>query len=190
MANSCSASVPDFSNAFNYCDPGYVFGEIENIILSPLEVESGSPFPADWRDTSDWDALLTAPTGQTPIAHKLPVIGTLGEPDRTDIPTSNYRHAYPPKRYNMTVMVDDLSDEAYENLRHLTNVTVRMWYESGGYLFGGEQGIEVDVDSFPVIEEGEDSLHKFHVHMTWRAKEAPARTPSPFVASVSGTTAV
>ena len=187
MANSCTDSLPDFSGALNYCSPGYVFGEIEEIILTPLEVESGNPYPTDWRDTSDWDDILTAPTGSTPIGYKLPVIGSIDEPDRPEINTSLYRIAYPPKRWNLPLMMDDLSDKVYDNLRSMANKTLRMWFISGGYLFGGEQGLIVDIDTWPVIEEGEDSIHKYHIHATWRDRYSPKRTPSPFAASLSGT---
>lgn len=179
MANSCADSVPNFAGAFNFCAPAYVFGEIEEVIFAPLELESGFPYPSDWTSETAWNLLL-APDAGDPIAHKAPVRGTMDEPDQPEIEASKYRTAYPPARYNVPVMVDDLSDLAYENLRNMNNKTVRMWFISGGKIFGGPTGIEADLRTWPVIEEGEDAMHKYHVHASWRAALAPERATSPF----------
>lgn len=178
--NSCAQSMPDLAGAFDYCAPNYVFGEIEEIIIAPLEVESGDPYPSDITSEAAWDDLL-APDAGDPIAFKIPVRGTIDEPDRPIIETSLYRKAYPPKTYNLPVNVDDLSDKAFDELLKLTNTRVRMWYISGGYLFGGTFGIEADTDSWPVIEEGEDAMHRVHIHFSWRTKERIQRVASPFV---------
>jgi hypothetical protein len=185
--NSCAESIPDFTGAFDFCAPNFVFGEVEEVIISPLELESGDPFPADITSEDDWNELL-APTVGDAVAFKLPVRGTIDEPDRPEIEASLYRKAWPPKRYNLGVNVDDLSDEAYSNLRELMNKRVRLWYLSGGYIFGFETGIEADVDSWQVIEEGEDAMHRYHLHFSWRNKYAPKRWTSPFAVTTTPTT--
>lgn len=177
--NLCADSIPDLENAFNYCEPNFVFGEIEEIIVAPLETETGDPFPTDWQDEDAWDLLL-APSGSSPVAYKIPVRGTIDEPDRPEVDASKYRKAYPPKRYNLSSTADDLSDKAYAGLREMQNKRVRVWWISGGYLFGLEEGIEADVDTWLTIEEGEDSMHSYHLNLTWRSNESPNRVTSPF----------
>jgi hypothetical protein len=177
--NSCAEGIPDFSGAFDQCNPGFVFGEIEEVIISPIETETGDPFPTDVEDEDAWDELL-APLAGDPVAFKIPVRGTIDEPDRPEVEASKYRKAYPPKRYSLQCGVDDLSQKAFDALRLLTNKTVRLWYLSGGYIFGTEIGIVADVDSWQVIEEGEDAMHRYHLHFTWRSKDAPKRFTSPF----------
>ena len=177
--NPCADSIPDLDGAFNFCAPNFVFGEIEEIIVAPLETEAGDPFPSDWSDETAWDALL-APSGSDPVAFKIPVRGSIDEPDRPEVEASLYRKAYPPKRYTLTSAVDDLTDKTYDGMRDMQNKRIRVWWTSGGYLFGLEEGIEADVDSWLTIEEGEDSMHKYHINLTWRSKTAPKRVVSPF----------
>ena len=66
MNTSCAESIPSFAGAFDYCAPNFVFGEIEEMIVAPLDVEGGDPFPADWLDEDSWDELLN-PTVGSPI---------------------------------------------------------------------------------------------------------------------------
>jgi hypothetical protein len=183
---TCTDSVPDFTGAFNYCAPAYVFGEIEEVILAPLELTSGDPYPTNWLDETAWNLLLAPEVGD-PVAHKLPVRGTMDEPDQPEVETSKYRTAYPPATYNVPFSVDDLSDIAYNNLRDMNNKTVRMWIISGGKIFGGATGITADLRTWPTIEEGEDALHRYHVHASWRAALAPERGTSPFEPVVTAT---
>jgi hypothetical protein len=180
MANSCAESIPSFAGAFDFCAPAFTFGEIEEIIIAPLELETGDPYPTDWTDETAWDVLLSPTLPDEPIAFKIPVRGTIDEPDRPEIEASRYRKAWPPKRYNMPVAVDDISDEGYTALRQMINKRVRLWFLSGGYLFGSPTGVEADVDSWYTIEEGEDSIHKYHLHFSWRSKYPPERVVSPF----------
>jgi hypothetical protein len=187
MPTSCTDSVPSFAGEFNYCAPAYVFGEIEEVIIAPLELESGDPYPTPWTDKAAWDALLAPTLPDLPVAFKIPVRGTMDEPDQPEIETSGYRTAFPPARYNVPLMVDDLNEQVYENLRQMNNVTVRMWLISGGKIFGGPTGIEADLRTWPIIEEGEDAMHKYHIHASWRAALAPERAVSPFAPSTTAT---
>lgn len=180
---SCAEGIPSFDGAFDFCSPNFVFGEIEQVIITPLETESGNPYPADWTNETSWDTILTATTPDEPVGFMIPVRGTIDEPDRPEIEASNYRKAYPPKRYSITASVDDLSDAAYTALRQMMNRSVRLWFISGGYIFGGPQGIVTETDSWLTIEEGEDSMHRYHILFTWRSADAAQRSTSPFEAT-------
>lgn len=180
--------IPNFAGAFDYCDPNFVFGEIEQVIMTPLSLESGNPYPTDWTNEAAWDAIFTATTPDEPIGVMVPVRGTIDEPDRPEIEASNYRKAYPPKRYSIIASVDDLSDVAYNAMREMMNRSVRLWFISGGYIFGGPQGIIVSTDSWLTIEEGEDSMHRYHILYTWRSANAAQRALSPFTPTEATTT--
>lgn len=188
MANSCAESIPSFKDAFDYCAPKYSFGEITEIIVAPLELETGNPYPTDWTNEDAWDLLLNPVAPALPVAFKIPVRATLDEPDRPTVETSLYRKAWPPKRYTMNASVDDLSEAAYTALTKLVNKRLRLWFLSGGYIFGAPTGVEADVDSWLVIEEGEDSLHKYNLELTWRSQTPPARATSPFEPATPTTT--
>jgi hypothetical protein len=183
MSNLCADSIPDFSGAFNYCAPNFVFGEIEEIIVAPLELEEGEPYPADWTDSNDWDELLS-PLAGDPVAFRIPVRGTIDEPERPEVDASLYRKAYPPQRYTLACSVDDLSDLAFEAMRNLNNVRVRVWFIQGHYMYGMPTGLEADITTWLTIEEGEDSMTRYSMNLTWRGTAldaAPQRIWNPFV---------
>ena len=178
LLNCAGDSIPSFGTGFDDCAPKYVFGEIERVFISPLDLPEGegNPYPADVTDDTDWDALFVAGT-----AVNIPVKGSLDEPDRPEIETSLYRKAYPPARYTLTAMVDDIGNEdVYDALREMANIRVRFWFISGGYIFGGATGLQSDLNSWLTIEEGEESLHKYALSFAWRAAQGPERADSPY----------
>ena len=184
MSQTCASSIPDFSGAFDYCAPNFVFGEIEEIIIAQLFTEDGDPFPEDWdwTDPDKWDEFLGvgAPAdADPPIAFRIPVRGTIDEPERPEVEASLYRKAYPPKRYTLAGSVDDLSQQSYDAMNELDNNRVRLWFRQGNYLFGLPHGLETDITTWYTVEEGEDSMSRMQFNATWRGT-APARIYSPF----------
>jgi len=180
MAELCADSIPDLKDASNYCAPQWVFGEIEHVIIAPLELEDGTdPFPENWESEDHWNELLSPAEGE-PVAFKVPVRGTLDEPDRPEVEASLYRKAHPPKRHNVPATVDDLSDKMYNGIMSMQNKRVRFWFLSGGKLLGYPQGIKADTDSWLQIEEGEDSMHRVHLNFNWRSSKPLDRVNSPF----------
>ena len=174
-------SIPSFGTGFDYCAPNYVFGEVTHVIVAPIGIPdesdyAGNPWPTDVSDMGDWDALIGAGFAQV-----IPIKGTLDEPERPEIDTSLGRKAYPPPRYTLTGQVDDLPADVYEGMRNLSNKSVRFWFLSGGYIFGGAQGLRSDVNTWLTIEEGEESVHKYNVSFTWKSEDrlAPARAIAP-----------
>lgn len=183
---SCAESIPDFSNAFDECAPNFVFGEIQQLIVAPLYTEEGGDtFPTDWTSEADWSSLLDASgdTDATPVAFLIPVRGSIGEPEVTEVEASLGRKAFSSARYTIDAKVDDLSDVAYAALRQMRNVRARIWFMQAEYLYGGAQGIVADVNTNLQIDEGEDSLTIMNLKATWKGaadESAPARTASPF----------
>ena len=179
----CAAdTIPSFGAGFDYCAPNYVFGEVTHVIVAPIGVPEGSPYqgtpyPEDPSEMGDWEDLIAADIG----VQVIPIKGTLDEPERPEIDTSLGRKAYPPPRYTLTGQVDDLPDDVYEGMRNLSNKSVRFWFLSGGYIFGGAQGLRSDVNTWLTIEEGEESVHKYNVSFTWKSEDrlAPARAIAP-----------
>jgi hypothetical protein len=182
MSQTCASSIPDFCGAFDYCAPNFVFGEIEEIIIAQLFTEDGDPFPEawDWEDVASWDTFLACDQdGVSNIAFRIPVRGTIDEPERPEVEASLYRKAFPPKRYTLSGSVDDLSQQAYDAMNELDGKRVRLWFRQGDYLFGSSTGLEADFTTWYVVEEGEDSMSRMAFNATWRG-QAPARIYSPF----------
>ncbi len=160
---NCVNQVPDFpAEAFDQDCPVYAFGEVERVIV----VKPSKDRPDDF----------------TTEKNVIPGIGTIDEPEQPEVVTSLYRRAYPPARYELTFNVDDLSEDAYNTLRELHGARGRMWFQAGGYLYGGEDGIECDVKAALTIEEGEEALQKVPLHFTWRQRDGkmPEREESPW----------
>lgn len=184
LINCEGASIPDFGAGFSDCAPKYVFGEVERVFVTPLDLPEdidGNPYPADVTDESDWLALFNAGIGVN-----IPVKGTLDEPERPEIDTSLYRKAYPPARYTLSAMVDDIGEpEVYNALRDMANIRVRFWFISGNFIFGGAEGLLSDLNSWLTIEEGEEAMHKYALTFTWRSPDGkgPERATSPFLQS-------
>lgn len=178
---NCATTLPDFTDAFDYCAPNFVFGEIEEIIVCQLYDEDGSPLPVgfDWTDKADFEALFTAVAPDLPLGHRIPVRGTIDEPERPVVESSLYRKAYPPKRYTLTGSVDDLSQIAYDAMGELDNNRVRLWFIQGDYMYGLPEGLECDITTWVTIEEGEDSMTKYAFSAAWRG-QAPKRIANPF----------
>lgn len=186
----CASEIPSFANAFDDCEPNYVFGEVEWVYISPLSTDADgieNPYPADVSDVDAWLVLFNAD-----VAHRIPVKGSIDEPEVPEIETSLYRKAYPPPVYTLNVAVDDLSGPrvdpdpdptigSYEAMRLLNNQYVRMWFISGGYIFGGQTGLRASVKTWITIEEGQEALHRYHASFEWRStnKLGPARNPAP-----------
>lgn len=188
MNTSCAESIPSFAGAFDYCAPNFVFGEIEEMIVAPLDVEGGDPFPADWLDEDSWDELLN-PTVGSPIAFRIPVRATIDEPERPEVDASKKRKAYPPQRYTLQGSVDDLSDIAYEAMRSLNNKRLRLWFCQQQYIYGAPEGLLADFNAWLTIEEGEDSLTRYSFSATWMgtaANAAPQRGANPFGDAIEG----
>ena len=188
MSQTCASSIPDFCGAFDYCAPNFVFGEIEEIIIAQLYTESGDPFPVgwDWEVEASWDTFLSGcdDDATETIAFRIPVRGTIDEPERPEVEASLYRKAFPPKRYTLSGSVDDLSQAAYDAMNELDGNRVRLWFRQGDYLFGSSTGLEADFTTWYTVEEGEDSMSRFAFNATWRG-DAAERIYSPWADSVS-----
>ncbi len=167
----CDEALPDV-RGFSDCSPEFIFGEIEQILITPVTV--GDDFDVgnhlnDWKSWEDWLSLIVSDPDEDVdddgfYALQVPVRGTLGEPDRPELDASRYRKAYPPAEWNIECRVDDLPDRVYAALTSMHNTTVRMWFISGGYIFGGAEGLVVQMKTAPSIEEGRDSMHQYNVN--------------------------
>lgn len=179
MFLNCADDLPEITG-FDDCNPHFVFGEIEQIILGTITDDANELDNLQWDDWIDevegWASIIGSDSSPGEFnAYVVPVRGTLDEPDRPEVDASRYRKAFPPATFTMDCDVDDLPDEVYERLGELHNKTARLWWISGGHIFGGQKGIIAQFNTHPIIEEGEDSMHKYHVQAWWRDSVAPER---------------
>lgn len=184
MPLKCIDELPAISG-FDFCNPNFVFGEIEYIIISHVSKAGVDVYPGtmagDESDATLWNPLLLQdPVSGEAVAYLLPVRSSLDEPDQTEVEASANRKAFPPAEWQIEARVDDLSDDVYTALRQLRNTQVRMWFIAGGYIFGGQEGIvPVTAHANPVIEEGYDTLHTMNLKLHWKSADIPLRSVAP-----------
>lgn len=171
----CSSVLPDVS--FDVCSPNVSFGEIQKIFIAMADAE---PF-TDWTNLSQWEAALALPTNDPDAIRELNVSADLPAPAVEEIVISLGRKIKSPATHTINVDIDDLSDENYEFARTTScNSQFKMWFMTSDYMYGGNDGITVNIDLRPVIERGIKSLNKLTGTITWEAKFSPERATSVY----------
>lgn len=188
IGTKCVDELPVIKG-FDDCAPNFRFGEIHEIIISHVYLEDPETpgegldvYPDDISSAASWTPLLEVGSGgegDEQIAYRIPCRAVLSEPDQTEVDASKGRTAYPPAEWEIEARVDDLHEDVYEGLRGMRNKGVRFWFLADKYIYGGPQGIVATSNSFPVIEEGKDSLHNFHTKLKWNSGIVPASADAP-----------
>lgn len=175
-SNSCDANLPIVG--FNNCAPNVVFSEIRRVFLAK---STAAPF-ATWGTATEWLARLsqTSTSGDDYI-RPLTVIGD--KPAATGVvkQISNGRNVTIGKDHVLNFTIDDMSQENYEFMRALEcGGLFKMWYETeGGYMYGGPDGIKVNIDANVVQNRGREEIETINGVITWRSKFSPERVLSP-----------
>ena len=172
----CSSLVPDVD--FDACAPKVLFGEIHKIYLASSDA---TPF-TDVESLAEWTVRIVETGGDAATAiRELTVSADQPAPDMSEIEISNKRKVYPPKKWTLSVDIDDLTDTNYEFVRATgCNTQFRMWYQTDDHIYGGTDGILCSVVLNPSIERGNQSIQKATGTITWEALYAPERNDSPF----------
>lgn len=172
----CASILPIVN--FDDCAPKISFGEIHTIFLASGEAEAFS----DWTDLAEWTARID----NTDIAdedkiRQLTVIADLPAATADEIIISKGRKIYSPATHLLNVDIDDLTDENYEFARTTScNTSFRMWFANDSFMYGGNDGILVNVNFRPVIERGIKSINKLMGTITWENQFSPERADSVF----------
>jgi len=169
---------------FNECAPAIVASEIKRVFLAR---PNAAPFN-DWKLAAEWTERISNTDLTEPDAIRaLTVIGDKPAPSAVTKDISNKRKWIVGKDHTINFTVDEVSDENYEFMR-MTECggKFRMWYEThGGYMFGGNDGILVNVVMDDVLNRGADEIETINGVATWRNKFTPDRTLSPIYEEAS-----
>ena len=168
---SCASTVAVVS--FDFCDPNVNFGEIEKLYVAPKDAANLS----DWTSATAWAARITnSGTGADDI-REMHVSADLPAPERDKVDISVRRTVTTPATWTINIDIDDLGDENYEFIRSTAcNTSVKVWFATQNYIYGGNTGIIAEISLDPMIERGKKSLQKASGTITWEAKFAPERT--------------
>lgn len=162
---------------YDDCNPEVSFGEIEKIYIASMEADDLTNV---W-DVSEWASRIdNEVTGDDDAIRELTVSADLpaGEFDIVEI--SNRRKVTSPNTFTLAVTIDDNSDLNYEFMRWTEcNPKVKMWYATQDHLYGGNEGIRVDIMLKEVIERGNKALKTLQGTISWEDKFSPQRIPNP-----------
>ena len=161
----------------DFCAPVIAFGEINKIYLG----NQGNPF-TDWTDVAEWTARLdNADVAAADKIRTLHVIGDKPAPERTKVEFSQGRSVYTDPKHSINVRVDEVADLNYTFLKWLednTSQNLRVWYEAGGYLHGGPEGVSAAFILDHIIPESSEELQSFNGVISWEGSH-PLRILSP-----------
>lgn len=175
---NCAPALPIVN--FDICAPKINLSEIEKIYFAK---PSATPF-TDWKTATEWATRIS----QTDVVsddtiRPMTVIADKPAPANKIKEVSNGRKIVTGKDHTLNVTIDDVSDENYEFARTTEcGGQVKIWYEiQGGYLYGGNEGINATLVLDDVLNRGRDEIETLTGSISWSAKFSPERTLSPIV---------
>lgn len=176
----CTALLPVVE--FDQCAPKINLSEITKIYVGKPSVSAFT----DWKLATEWTTRIS----ETDVANAdairpLTVIADKPAPANVIKDISNGRKIAVRKDHTINITIDDVSDKNYEFMRSTEcGGQVKFWYETkGGYLYGGNEGIDGTIVLDDVLNRGNDEIETLAGTLTWSSKFSPERTLSP-IASV------
>lgn len=164
-------------NTFDFCRSDIHTGEIEILYMAAPDAECFT----DVSNLAEWTTRLSATSLDPDAIRRFRVIGNMPAGTSSPVPISLGQTYYPEKERTMSIMLEDNSQENYDFMRYLEcQFTVKIWAQTaGGDLFGGDCGIDVNIEPAYTIEDGQGSIHKQVWNITWKSKFSPNREVSP-----------
>lgn len=182
----CSTELPVVS--FDDCNPEARLSEITKIYIASPEAVSFTSVGS----ASEWAKRLSMtnappavegeedPTPVKDLIRPLTVIGDRPAPTAVSVDISNGRTKQLRKDFVINFTIDEITEENLTFQRNTEcNMKVKFWYEAGGLLFGGNDGIEGTIASDLVLERGTDSVMAINGTLTWKGKFTEEAVESP-----------
>ena len=158
--------------------------EIEQLFIASVDpADKTLPLngPADWTLKSAWEAVIdnSSATG----IRRVYGIGDVGDPEKTTRTFHSNKTKVTGRKYTLTFDILDMKQVNYDAMRKLQcGGSLRIWImDRGGYLYGGQTGIPVNInDAESIFERGADAYKKIVLKLEWTALCSPERTASPW----------
>jgi hypothetical protein len=167
--------LPDVN--FEDCNPEIHESQIEKIyVCSDLEAPLN-----DWNDASEWATRLAQTAGTATSIRELTVIGDMPLPEKTEKVISGGRKVQVNKDRTINFDIDELNDINYDAAISLQCAKkVKIWFQTrSGHLFGGNEGIDADLDLDLFLSRAEGDIQLFQGTLKWKSDFAPRRIVSP-----------
>lgn len=179
----CSADLPIVS--FDDCNPEARLSEITKIYVARSDASSFTSVA----DATEWAKRIsmtaTPPAGEpaTPVKdliRPLTVIGDRPAPTAVTVDISNGRTKQLRKDFVINWTIDEITTENLEFQRNSEcGLKVKFWYEAGGLLFGGNDGISAQLTSDLVLDRGTEAVMAINGTLTWKGKFTEEAVESP-----------
>jgi len=171
----CQNDVPVVS--FDECNPVVDFSEVDKIYLTAIN----NPL-ADWTDAAEWATRIDNSGTDASDIRELWVSGELPEPERTSTEIDNERDVWSPMKFTLPAVIFENNLTNYDFIRQLQcGGEYLMWYSSGENMYGGTDGIEVNIKASAIITKGAKEANTLPLEITWDAKHNPERITNPLI---------
>ena len=171
----CQNDVPVVS--FDECNPLVDFSEVDKLYLTAVS----NPL-SDWTDAAEWATRIDNSGVAASDIRELWVKGELPEPERTNTEIDNDRDVWSPMKFTMPVTVYETNLINYDFVRQLQcGGEYLMWWSAGENMYGGTDGIEVNVKASHIITLGSKEANTIVLEVTWDAKHNPERITNPLI---------
>jgi hypothetical protein len=172
---SCNSTIAKVK--FSHCAPEVVFSEIRRMFLAK---DNAASF-ANWQNATEWLNRVDNDnvTGDDYI-RVFTVIADKPAPSSVRKDISNGRKITIGKDHVLNFTIDDVSQENYDWMRSTEcGGRYKLWYEtSGGFMYGGNDGIPVDLDVNDILNRGTEEIETLAGIAAWRNKFSPERVAS------------
>lgn len=158
------------------CNPDVFGSEIEELFIANADATALT----DWSSGAEWALRLDQAGVVGDEIRRLTVTGDKPAASAVIVAISKRRNKKIDANHVINADIDDVSATNYTAaLAWQNGVRVRVWWKNrGGNLFGGNEGILVDLDANIVHGRG-DEVEKIQLTATWNSKTDPLRIVSP-----------
>lgn len=173
---NCDVYVPKVK--FSECAPTLLEGQITDILVGNI----GYPL-TNFADAAEWASRIDNDLADASAIRHFTVIGSLNKPEASEKTISHNRIVQGKKTFTLPFRIDDNTDENYDAARSFQcGLKNAVWFiTGGGYLYGGNSGIEANINIAEVIPEAGEEFAYLDGEVKWKAKISPSRTLSPIV---------
>ena len=162
---------------FDVCAPDVDFGNIEKIYLTNI----GNPL-ANVEDAAEWLTRLSNSSTDADAIRYLHVIGELPEPEQEETEISLCRTIYSDCKYQLPFEIDETNLTNHEFMRKThCNTDYLMWFASGKYIYGGNDGIQASLRLNMTIPRECRGLKKYMGLFTWENEFPPVANENPLL---------
>ena len=169
----CENELPEL--LVSECNPTVDFGEIGYIYITNIN------YPlTDFSDLSEWNTRLSNDSTDVDAIRYLYVAGDKPPAEANESTISLCRKVYSEKNHTVNFDLDESNVTNYDAMRQFQcGGTYLVWYATPNYLYGGNGGIEAEINIDHNLTRGCTELNVFPGTLKWQDKDYPESIANP-----------